>query len=382
MKPCSRAFRFVFSLSFPVLACFAMRGMYAQTASPNAPEPASITLDVLSSDKLGQFVPGLQQSDFTVSDNGQQRQLLDFHAIDAATTPAAVSVLLVTDEVNAPDDVIARERQQIGLFLNQDGGKLSHPTTLAAMTEAGVKMLPGYSQDGHLLQDSFQKIKPELRSAGLTGDAARQMRISLLELHQIAAFEANQPGHKLVLIISPGWPTNFNGPSVDNSQTRPGGRGPKNSLDTVTPGVDLNDKQRSGVFNAIVALSDALLQAHVVLYSLEPYDLGRTEPFHYQGYLKGIKKPDQADFPDAALQVFAEHSGGRALTAEKDILAEINAAVRDGRSYYELTFAASAAVNPNEYHELLVRTDKPGVTARTNAFYYARPQQIGDKPTR
>ena len=377
----SRAFRFAFSLSLLILAFFALPGMDAQTPSPDSLKPGSITLDVLASDKLGHPVPGLQQSDFAVSDNSKQCQLLDFRAINAATTPAAVSVLLVVDMLNVPEDVIARERDQVSKFLNQDDGKLAHPTILAAMTETGVQMLPGYSQDGHLLLDSFQKIKPELRSAGLSAGSER-MQVSLTELDQIAAFEAGQPGHKLVLIISPGWPTMFTGPSVDRSQVRPAGKGPKSSLDTITPGIGINDKQRDWVFNAIVEISNALRQAHVALYSLDPYGLGRTNALNYQHYLKGVKKPDQADFPYIALQIFAEHSGGRALTGDKDILTGINTAVRDADSYYELTFAAPATDNPNEYHELQVRTDKPDVTALTNTLYYARPQEIGGKPTR
>jgi VWFA-related protein len=381
----SRASRIVLSLPYLILAFIAfsaLPGMHAQTSSLEPLKQERITLDVLASDKLGHPVPGLQQSDFTVIDNSQQRQLLDFRAINVTATPAAASVLLVVDMINATEDVIAREREQIGEFLNQDGGKLAHPTILAAMTENGVRLLPGYSQDGHLLFDNFQKIKTELRPIGQSADTAgaqERMQVSLTELDQIAAFELGQPGRKLVLIISPGWPTLFNGPSVDPTGKRPAGRGPKNSIDTISAGVDISDKQRAWVFNAIVEISDALRQAHVALYSLDPYDLGYINPFNYQDYLKGVKKPNQADFPYIALQVFAEHSGGRALTAAKGILAEINTAVRDGGSYYELTFEAPAADHPNEYHDLRVQANKPDVSVRTDASYYAQPLQIGGK---
>jgi hypothetical protein len=98
-----------------------------------------------------------------VADNNQERKLLDFRAINVTTTPTAISVLLIVAMLNAPEYVIARERKQVGEFLNQDGSKLAHPTILAAMTDVDVKMLPVYSWSAR----SFVPIS--VRETGMKG---------------------------------------------------------------------------------------------------------------------------------------------------------------------------------------------------------------------
>ncbi len=86
--------------------------------------------------------------------------------MDASTTPNAVSVLLVVDMINDTAVTVEREREQIGEFLNQDGGRLAHPVSIAALTEGGVKMMQGYSLDGHEVLTAFQTMKSELRPVG------------------------------------------------------------------------------------------------------------------------------------------------------------------------------------------------------------------------
>ena len=338
--------------------------MNAQAASAAAPadsaKPNLITLDVFVADNLGHPVHGLDQQNFTLLDNGQPRQLVNFHTVDPSSDPNALRVLLVVDMMNNTATGVARQREQIGEFLNQDGGKLAHPMSFAILTEKGVSMMNGYSQDGHALLDAFSKVDSQLReigrSAGFYG-AAERLQESLTGLSQIVGYEAQQPGRKLVFIIGPGWPM------------LPGA------------GIQESDKQRAWVFNTLVQLSNSMREVHMVLYSLDPYGLGSNQgnanPFYYQGYRKPVTKVDQAEYPYLAQQVFAEHSGGRALISAGDTLGDINAALRDAGAYYELTFEASAADRTNEYHKLEVRVDKPNVQVHTNAGYYAKPAPNG-----
>src|SRR6202012_122315 len=183
-------------------------------------------------------------------DNGQSRQLVSFRAIDPTAEPGALRVLLVVDMLNNTVIQVERQREQITEFFNQDGGRLAHPTSLAILTESGVKMMNGYSQDGRELQDAFKKVQTEIRpvgrSAGFYG-AAEHLQESLNGLQQIAAFEAKQPGRKLVFLIGPGWPILANA------------------------GVQESDKQRAWVFNTLVEISNSLREAHIVLFSLDPF---------------------------------------------------------------------------------------------------------------
>ena len=359
MQPVIRSFHS--ALLFFALCTIAALHLEAQ-AAPQAPAgvpaPNRITLDVFVADTLGHPVRGLTEQQFTVLDNGQARPLVGFRAVDPTTDPDAVRVLVVIDMTNQTVAAVAEQRQRFNEFLNEDGGRLAHPTSIAVMTETGVKMMQGYSQDGHLLLASFDKVNNELRavgrSAGFYG-AAERLTVSLSGLNQIADFEATQPGRKLVMIIGPGWPL------------------------LPRAGIEESDRQRAWSFDAIVALTNKLRESHVALYSIDPFILGATDPFYYKGYLKPVKKPVQAEYPYRAQQVFAEHSGGRALTNGNDVVGSLNAALRDAGAYYELTFEAPAPDQKNEFHELRVQTTAPNASVRTNAFYYANPTSLAGK---
>jgi VWFA-related protein len=354
-----------------VFAAFLTAGVLSMTAQPASaaapvgpPKPDLITLDVYVADGLGHPVHGLDQSNFTLLDNGRPVQPASFRAVDPTADPNAIHILLVVDMLNNTTSSVARQREQIGEYLNQDGGRLSHSTSLAVMTETGVKMMNGASLDGHALLDAFEKVDSQLRSVGRSAGfygAAEHLQESLDNLGQITDYEAKLPGRKLVFLIGPGWPM------------------------LVNAGLQESDKQRAWVFNTLVQLSNRMREAHVVLYSLDPFGLGATgghsDPFLYQGYRKPVTKVDQAEYPYLAQQVLAEHSGGRALISSNDTLGDINSALRDAGAYYEITFAPPAPDKQNEYHKLEVRVDKPNTQVRTTAGYYARPAAIGGKTT-
>ena len=57
-----------------------------------------------------------------------------------------------------------------------------------------------------------------------------------------------------------------------------------------------------------------------------------------------------------------------------DIKGEIETAIRDADAYYAVTVESAPADHPNEYHDLHVQVDKPGVQVRTTAGYYANVQ--------
>jgi hypothetical protein len=43
------------------------------------------------------------------------------------------------------------------------------------------------------------------------------------------------------------------------------------------------------------------------------------------------------------------------------------------QSYYSLTFDSNPAKHPDEYHDLQVKVENPGLAARTRTGYYAQP---------
>jgi len=93
----------------------------------------------------------------------------------------------------------------------------------------------------------------------------------------------------------------------------------------------------------------------------------------YKQFLKPVKKAEQADNGDLALQVLATQSGGRVLNSNNDLAGEIATCAADANGYYVLSFEGLPGDGPNEYHALEVKIGKPGLTARTRSGYYAQP---------
>jgi VWFA-related protein len=334
-------------------------GVGSPAPAPNAADtlpagPQRISINVEVTDKLGHHIGGLQQGDFALLDNKQPAKILDFREVDSRnSTDDPVHVVIVIDMINTNFGVVAREREQLGEYLKQDGGRLAHPTSLAMLSETGLKLQQSSSLDGNVLLASLEGAQSELRmvgrSAGFWG-ATDRLNWSLNQLSQFAAYEATKPGRKLAFFISPGWPM------------------------LSWAGIHATDKQRQWTFNAVVGLTNGLREANVTLYALDPFQLGRTDPFYYQTYLKGVPNVNKAEYPDLALQVLAAHTGGLVLVTGMDILGEINTAIRDANAYYKLTFEAPTADRRNEYHDLRLQVDKPSATARTTTGYYANAQ--------
>ena len=346
----------------------------AQSTAPAAPalatppqaEPAAqappvesntISIDVAVTDKQGHAIMGLKPEDFTLTDNKQPRKIVDFHEVDTHQTVAGaadpVQVIIVVDMINTDFTVVAREREQLGEFLKQDGGRQAHPISLAVLTEKGIKMQPASSKDGNQLLAALEGTNSELRmtgrSAGFWG-ASDRLNWSLDQLTQLVGYEGTKPGRKLALFLSPGWPL------------------------LPRAGIDATDKERKWMFGAIMGLTNGLREAHMTLYSIDPHSLGRTDPFYYQSYLKPVSNVNQAEEPYLALQVLSAHSGGLEEVTGMDILGEINTAIRDAEGWYSITFEAPVPDRRNEYHGLQVKVDKPGVV-RTTAGYYANVQR-------
>lgn len=313
-----------------------------------------VKINVVVTDKQGHPIRGLTANDFTVTDNDQARTIDEFKALDAEKSQGnPVHVVVVLDMVNVPFQTTAWAREELTKFLQEDGGKLAYPTSLVVMTDSGLRAGQGSSLDGSALVGAMNRYQTELRAVNRSGGfyaAGEMIEMSLNQLSELAAYEATQPGHKILLMISPGWPL------------------------LARAGDQEDLAQRKWVFNSIISFTNGLREADITLYSLDTYELGRTDPFYYQTFLKPVKKTDGAEYPNLGLQVLSAHSGGTVQVTGRDITGELNAAVRDAAASYELIFEGVPGDGPNEYHALKVKVDHPEATVRTTAGYYANVQ--------
>jgi len=328
-------------------------GIAAQQSGVQHPlgAPSTYRLDIAVSDQSGKAVTGLTQPDFTLLDNGVPRVLTSFTAVQGATSPA--EMLLVVDAVNTPTIDVGYQRDQIEKFLRSNDGHLTHPASFAIVTDLGVSVYNGTTTDGNALADALHHAQIGLREINRSGGfygASDRLALGIKALHDITNLEAKRPGRKLVVWISPGWPL----------------------LSGV--GVELDNKQQMQAFQEVMSFSAELHDANITLYDINSWGAGEPlgRVMYYEDFLKGVTKPSQTQLGDLGLQVLAVQSGGLTRNSN-DVPGMLQDCLRDADAYYEVTFTPGPSDKANEYHQLQVRIGKPGLSARTRQGYYSQP---------
>ena len=359
-----------FRLLFVVLSTLC--GVQGQSAAPPAPvqsapaemptRPVSprkvtdrqVTLDVQVTDKSGAPVRGLQAQDFTLLDDKQSQKIVSFQIVDAgAASNPPVEVILVVDAVNTSFHNVAYERDEVKKFLLQNGGKLAWPVRFVMFTDAGTKIQGGSSRDGKALAALFDQYELGLRSANLSSSggfyaATDRIDMSLKALMSIVQIEKTQPGRKLMIWFSRGWPM---------------------LSQTLSP---LTAKGEQQTFERVVSVSTELRQASITLYSVDPVGLanaGQLRSTYYEDFLRAVKSPSKVLPGNLGLPVLAVQSGGRVFNTSNDLATAIADCVADANP---ITFSRSIAFLPTSPTSI-TRSRSPS-TSRVRRF--ARAQVI------
>jgi VWFA-related protein len=310
-------------------------------------------LNVVVTDKDGKNVSGLGVGDFQLLDNNRPMQILSFRAFGGGAPPDAppVTVVIVFDTVNMPFESVSYTREQVGAYLRQNGGHLAYPVSLAFLTNTGIQFQGEPTTDGNELARHLDETSGTLRSltgaAGAWG-AIERFQYGVRMLMSLAQRMKDVPGRKLLIWAGPGWPM------------------------LSEPGIDFGSKTQTSFFNDIVGLNTVLREGQIELSSVAQ-GMPVAGTFLYGSYLKGVKKLNQANPPNLALKVLAIQSGGRVIPPTNDVATSIATVAQDAGTYYEITFEPPRPDGPNEYHELKLKVNQPGLTAHTNAGYYGQP---------
>jgi len=333
----------------------------AQAPLPNVPPPGassssrSIKLDVVVNAKSGGPVTNLGQRDFTILVNKSPRPITSFRVLTPHEEP--VKVIIFIDAVNTPYELVAAVRKATESFLKSNGGALSHPTSIAILTENGVQLQNDFSIDGMALSDDLEHRQIALRqiaNASQWSDSDR-LKICISALHQLAVFSSSLPGRKIVLWISPGFPL-ISGPLY----------------------ASLTQKAEREIFGDVTYFSGALRQNNITFYDINPFGTSQMmlSENYYQNFVKGVTQPDDAQLADLSIQVLSDQTGGLDLVSNNDIPGQIARCLLDADSWYEIAFDPPNADKPNEYHRIEVKLAQPGLIARTRTGYYSNPFAI------
>ena len=316
-------------------------------------------------------VSGLRLEDFTLLDNGKPEKILTFHASDRTSErqdpPSRLILVLDVIDLMYPDvpkDLIRDETVAVQRYLRKNGGRFTRPVSVYLIDDRGLWTVAHPEGDGNVMADDIlhnqlKLIRPfaERPSTEIKGGVAPHdmPAISTLKsLGQIATYERRRPGRKLLVWVGPSWGI---GPGLYNAY-----RTKQDPLETR------------------VWFSTLMRDARIVLYS---FAVVEHDP-HIGGVLAAewngnSLSPPKATYMSWDRKELAVQSGGLAMGASYNLVEQIESCVRDADTFYTLTFDPSHADALNEYHDLKVLVNKPGLTARTNAGYYDHPWYAVDR---
>lgn len=199
-----------------------IRSLDATIRSILAP-PKNVVLDVSVLDKKCQPVQGLTEKDFTVLEDGQKVDITSFVPVEADSTPDdgkadRPRLVLVFDTMRTGFLDTARVYGAISSYLKRNGGALDQPTMLLAVTQQGLVVIHGYTQDGNALSASLKKLPGQLKwpyyQVSDRSNKVGEYQGDYVILKQIAESLNHVTGHKTVVWISSGglWSTPGNSP--------------------------------------------------------------------------------------------------------------------------------------------------------------------------
>ena len=346
-------------------------------------------LDVEVTDASGKPVAGLQAKDFTLLDNGKPSTVISFQGFDGVSSqPDPPSeVIVVLDTIDLPDRLASYEKREVDRFLRENDGRLAQPVSLFWLSDTGLWRIGQPSLNGIALADAMAADK-KLAMNRRTLRSQRGLPLNALTfedppglaaskaLGDIASNERTKRGRKLLLWVGPGAGKGSGKPYFSN----------------------LSQEQ---MFGLIGWFSILLRESRMVLYS---FSVGESDSYSqsmdahitpspelYEIYVKGVRSSREARVEDLSRKVLAVESGGRVMAPTDDLATDIQhtglsdrkpgfdlagqmkSCVAEASVFYTLRFNPARTEQPDEYHDLSVEVDRPGLTARTSTGYYDQP---------
>ena len=167
--------------------------------------------------------------------------------------------------------------------------------------------------------------------------------LAFASLERVAEAVIGHPGHKNMIWIGRGFPA-FN---LVNAP-----------VDAVTR-----------VDNAVQQCVNELRDARVTLYTVDPAGL-TVQPGGGYGNDAAFDDPFGGNYQFNKL---AKATGGRAFYGRNDVDTEIGTGIRDGASFYSLTYRPdNANVDPKKFRRIKITLDRPDLTATTREGYYVQ----------
>jgi VWFA-related protein len=320
----------------------------------------AVVLDVVVTDRNGKIVDGLTKDDFEVYENKLPQKIRYFeapssHAANPKTVisinstaeldakePNAPVTILVLDEINTKFEDEAFTRYSLKKYLDTQGDVLPQPTLFVAVNLQHFIVLQDYTTskkeilaalDHHLTSYPWQQMSGSWQ--------AEQFNMVFASLMQVAEATAGHPGHKAMIWIGRGFP------SVDPTQ--------------------MTAESAESLREAIETCTNALRDARVVLYTLDPAGLSGETPAQDEN---GFETEDPFG-GDVDFEEMAKETGGEAFHGRNDVDNLIGTSARDAASFYTLSYSPSVQSDETKaFRNINIKMKNRELHAATREGYY------------
>ena len=331
-----------------------------------------VVLDIVVTDKKGNVVTNLKQSDFTVLEDKQPQTIRTFETPSMHIMPPspdgtaivnssadlhkigdAPVTILVLDELNTVFSDMSYARRSLEKYLLAQPEVLKQPTALLVASNTKFQLLHDYTQNRadilKVLKAHFPEYPWKLAQSGKSGPgAAERIAQSLSSVLQIAEASSGTPGRKNVIWVG------VNAPGVNLV-----------GADPVTIKVmgDLTKR-----------VTQTLLADRVTMYYVDPTINDSSTV--------GLMVPGDDDDSDTMVDLdpfssdvnfddFAPATGGQIFMSRNDIDKEIATSIDNGTTYYTISYSPSnKSEDAAKYRGIKIKLSNPDLIATTREGYY------------
>jgi VWFA-related protein len=293
-----------------------------------------VVVDVMVTDAQGNSVNGLQQSDFSIEENGHPQTIRSFREYTPATqppeppfvrlppgvytnshsTPATGPVdIFLLDAMNGGISVFQAKRQVLEYLRTMPPGTR---VAIFWLAETGLHTLQPFTSDRAAL---IQAVSTDRVDVGAIGNAFTRQMTTMKAFNQLAAFVSGIKGRKNLFWFTPGMPINL---------LRVGGYGWGN--------IDMT------MVHHLMDTYELLTAAQVAVYPVDP---------------RGIVGLGRTQLKDEAV---AEQTGGEAIYNTNDLTTAVAKAIDKGSQFYSISYIPPNQKDDSHYHTIKIELDQPG----------------------
>ncbi len=373
-----------------------------------------VRVDVIVTDKNGNPVDNLNQSDFEVTEAGKVQDIQTFKRIDldGGLIPGPDGPPRTIRSDQDEEDEAARDDVRLfGLFLDdyhvRQGSSLSARNEIARFiqTQLGPSDMIGmmypltpmdavrFTRNHDAVTRAVQQFtgrKYDYKAQNqiedryvcrVSTEGAEQIRneVSLSALKAMIQRMGNlKEGRKALILVSEGYNAMLP-PQMRNPCACCGGVGNPNANNPIA-GQDDPIEDRAAFATGMNMQSDLQRvydlanRQNVAIYAVDPRGLATGE-FDIADNIAGKLDRNYLNSTMETLRTLAIESDGRAIVNRNDLTIAMKQIVRDSSAYYLLGYNSTFIAADGKFHEIKVRVKRPGIQVRARRGYWAMTQE-------